>query len=252
MKILVLIKQTFDIDENIVLQFGMVKEEGVTFITNPYDEYLIEKAIQLREAHGGEVTVITVGSERAKDALHSALARGVNNAVLVNSEDLNIDEYCTAKILSTIIKNREYDIIFVGNVGLDYGSGQIGPRLAEELNIPQVTAITNLKIDGNTAIIERDAEGDKEIVQVSLPVLVTSQQILKEPRYPTIQETMKSKPIELIEIDDLNIYDVLEVKTISTETFFPPEKGPGRILNGNIKAQVSELAELLCREAKII
>ncbi|MDR6999162.1 electron transfer flavoprotein subunit beta/FixA family protein [Neobacillus niacini] len=254
MNIIVLLKQTFDTEEKIVLEMGTVREEGGNFIINPYDEYAIEAAIRLREEQGGEVTVITVGPERAENVLRTALAMGADKAVIVNSEDLNLDEYCTAKILAVVIKNSEFDIIFGGNVAVDYGSGQIGPRLAEELNIPQVTLITNLEIDGNEAVIERDVEGDKEIVLVSLPVLVTAQQGLNEPRYPSLPGIMKAKkkPIEWLEIDDLNLDDILEVKTISTETYFPTKKGAGRILNGDIKDQVSVLAALLRSEAKVI
>ncbi|NWQ43479.1 electron transfer flavoprotein subunit beta/FixA family protein [Bacillus sp. EB106-08-02-XG196] len=254
MNILVLMKQTFDPEEKIAFQYGTVSEEGVNFIINPYDEYAIEEALQLRSLHGGEVTVITVGPEREENGLRTALAMGADKAIIVNSEDLNLDEHSTVKILESIIKNREFDIILAGNVGVDYGSGQIGPRLAEELNIPQVTTITKLAIVGTEAVIERDVEGDKEVVLVSLPVLVTAQQGLNEPRYPSLPGIMKAKkkPIERIEIDDLHIEDVLEVKTITTETFFASKKGAGRILEGTIEAQVSELAVLLRNEAKAI
>lgn len=254
MNIFVLVKQTFDAEEKIVLHIGTVSEEGVNFVINPYDEYAIEAAIQLREEHGGEVTVITVGPELAENALRMALAMGADKAVLVNSEDLNLDEYCTVKILETVIKNREFDIILAGNMGIDYCSGQIGPRLAEELDLPQVTTITKLKIHGKEAVVERDVEGDKEVVLVSLPVLVTAQQGLNEPRYPSLSgiKNALKKPIERIAIDDLNIDDVLEVKSVSTEVFFPKKKGAGRILNGEIRAQVSELAALLRSDAKVI
>jgi electron transfer flavoprotein beta subunit len=253
MNILVLMKQTIDQEEKIVLKIGTVSEEGVSFIINPYDEYAIEAAIQLREEHGGEITVITVGPTRAENVLRTALAMGADKAIMVNSEDLNLDEYCTVKILEAVIKNREFDIILAGNVAVDHGSGQIGPRLAYELNIPQVTSITRLEIDGNEAVIERNVEGDIEVVLVSLPVLVTAQQGLNEPRYPSLSGIMKAKkkPIEQLEIDDLNIHDLLEVKTITTKIFFPPEKGAVRILEGEIKAQVSELAVLLRGKAKL-
>jgi electron transfer flavoprotein beta subunit len=179
---------------------------------------------------------------------------GADKAVWVDSEDLNLDEYSTAQILEAVIKEREFDIIIGGNVAVDYGSGQIGPRLAEALNIPQVTTITKLGITGNEAVIERDVEGDKEVIKVSLPVLVTAQQGLNEPRYPSLPGIMKAKkkPIEQLEMDDLNNDDDIEVRTITTETFFLPKKGAGRILDGEINAQVSELAELLRSEAKVI
>lgn len=254
MNILVLMKQTFDTEEKIVLQNGTISEEGANFIINPYDEYAIEEAIQLREEHGGEVTVITVGPERSENALRTALAMGADKAVRVDSEDLNLDQYSTAKILEAVIKDRDFNIILGGNMAVDYSSGQVGPRLAEALNIPQVTTVTKLQIDGNRAIVERDVEGDKEVVIVSLPVLITAQQGLNEPRYPSLPGIMKAKnkPIERLEIGDLDFDKFLEVKTIPTEIFFPPKKGTGRMLNGEIKTQVSELAVLLRSEAKVI
>lgn len=254
MNILVLLKQTFDTEEKIVLQDGVISEEGVNFIINPYDEYAIEEGIKLREEHGGEVTVITVGPEHSENALRTALAMGADKAILVDSEDLNFDEYSTAKILAAVIKEREFDIILGGNVAVDYASGQVGPRLAEELDIPQVTAITKLDINGSEAIIERDVEGDKEVIQVALPVLLTAQQGLNEPRYPSLPGIMKAKkkPIERFELSDLDIEHDVEGKTVVTETFFSLKKGAGRILKGDIKDQVAELTAFLRSEAKVI
>ncbi|CAI8871487.1 Electron transfer flavoprotein subunit beta [Brevibacillus sp. IT-7CA2] len=254
MNILVIIKQTFDTEEKIVLQNGAISEEGVNFIINPYDEYAIEEAIKLRDEHSGQITVITIGPERAESALRTALAMGADQAVMVDSEGLNLDEYSAAKILAAVIKDREFDLIIGGNVTVDYGSGQVGPRLAEELNIPQVTTITKLDIDGTQATVERDVEGDKEIIAVTLPVLVTAQQGLNEPRYPSLPGIMKAKkkPIERIEIGDLAIEDGGEGKTVVTETFFPPKKEAGRILSGTILEQAADLARLLRSEAKVI
>ncbi|MGG0174773.1 electron transfer flavoprotein subunit beta/FixA family protein [Gottfriedia acidiceleris] len=254
MNIIVLIKQTFDTEEKIILQNGIISEDGVNFIINPYDEYAIEEAIKLRDEHGGDVTVITAGPERSETALRTALAMGADKAILVDTEDFDFDEYSTAKILAAVIKDREFDIILGGNVSVDSGSGQIGPRLAEELSIPQVTTITKLDINGNEAIIERDTEGDKEIIEVSLPVLLSAQQGLNEPRYPSLPGIMKAKkkPIERLELDDLNIEAVVEAKTVVTETFFPQKKETVHILKGDIKDQVSELASLLRSKAKVI
>ncbi|WP_146812479.1 electron transfer flavoprotein subunit beta/FixA family protein, partial [Aneurinibacillus danicus] len=247
-------KQTFDTEEKIVLENGKISEDGVEFIINPYDEYAVEEAIKLRDEHGGEVTVITVGPERAESALRTALAMGADKAVIVDSEDIEADEYSVAKILAAVIKDREYDIILGGNMAVDNGSGQVGPRLAEELNIAQVTTITKLDVDGGKATIERDVEGDVEVIEVSLPVLVTAQQGLNEPRYPSLPGIMKAKkkPMERLTIDDLNIDGDIAAKTTVVETFLPPKKEAGRILSGDIQDQVKELVQLLRNEAKVI
>lgn len=254
MNILVLLKQTIGTEEKIVLENGKISEVGVEFIINPYDEYAIEEAIKLRDAHGGEVTVITIGSDRVESALRTALAMGADKAVLVDEEDLESDEYSVAKILAAVIKDREYDIILGGNMSVDNGSGQMGPRLAEHLHIPQVTTITKLDVDGGKATVQRDVEGDVETIEVSLPVLLTAQQGLNEPRYPSLPGIMKAKKkaVELLTVGDLNIEGDVSAKTIITETYLPPKKKAGRILASEGQNQVKELVQLLRSEAKVI
>lgn len=111
MNILVLMKQTFDTEEKIVLDGGKIKEDGVQYIINPYDEYAIEEALVMRDNFGGEVTVITVGPDRAEEALRKALAMGADHGVHINDPALFGDEYKVAKTLAEYIKTKPYDII---------------------------------------------------------------------------------------------------------------------------------------------
>ncbi|WP_062199069.1 electron transfer flavoprotein subunit beta/FixA family protein [Massilibacterium senegalense] len=257
MNIFVLLKRTFDTEEKIVINQGQIQEDGAEFIINPYDEYAVEEAIQLRDEHGGEVTVVTIGTEEAEKELRTALAMGADKAVLINVEDDldDIDQYTTSKIIAKYLEDQEYDLIIGGNVAIDGGSGQVGPRVAELLNIPQVTTITNIEVDGDTATIERDVEGDKEVVEVSFPVLVTAQQGLNEPRYPSLPGIMKAKkkPLEELELDDLDLdEDDVEAKTETVEIFLPKQKEAGKVLEGEISDQVKELVNLLHTEAKVI
>lgn len=131
MNIFVLMKRTFDTEEKIVIQNGKVSEEGAEFIINPYDEYAIEEAIQVRDQHGGEVTVVTIGNEDAEKELRTALAMGADKAVLINIEDdvENRDQYTTAKVLAEYLKDKEADLILAGNVAIDGGSGQVDHAL---------------------------------------------------------------------------------------------------------------------------
>ena len=256
MNIYVVMKRTFDTEEKISIKNGVISEESAEFIINPYDEYAIEEALKLREEHGGEVTVVTLGEEEAEKELRTALAMGADKAVLIDDEDVEEgDEFSAATILSAYLKDKEVDIILAGNVTVDGSSGQVGPRLAEELGISAVTTITKLEIEGNKAIIERDVEGDIETVEVQLPLLVTCQQGLNEPRYPSLPGIMKAKkkPLEKLELDDLDIdEDDVEAKTKVVDIFLPPAKGEGKILEGEISQQVKELASLLSSEAKVI
>ena len=135
MNIYVLLKRTFDTEEKITISNGKINEDGAEFIINPYDEYAVEEAIQVRDAHGGEVTVVTVGNEEAEKQLRTALAMGADKAVLINIEDdvENGDQFTTAKILAEYLKDKDADFILAGNVAIDGGSGQVGPRVAELL-----------------------------------------------------------------------------------------------------------------------
>ncbi|MGG1677358.1 electron transfer flavoprotein subunit beta/FixA family protein [Neobacillus sp. NRS-1170] len=257
MNIYVLLKRTFDTEEKINIQKGTIDESGAEFIINPYDEYAIEEAILLRDQHGGNVTVVTVGNEEAEKQLRTALAMGCDQAVLINTEDdlEENDPFITAKILSTYFKENEFDLILGGNVSIDKSSGQVGPRLAELLDIPFVTTITKINIEGKTAIIERDVEGDSEIIETTLPLLVTAQQGLNEPRYPSLPGIMKAKkkPLEELELDDLGLDEEdIVAKTKTIEVYLPPKKEAGRILAGELQNQVQELIKLLHTEAKVI
>ncbi|MYL34190.1 electron transfer flavoprotein subunit beta [Pontibacillus yanchengensis] len=257
MNIYVLMKRTFDTEEKIVIEDSRIEEEGAEFIINPYDEYAIEEAIQLRDAHGGEVTVVTIGGEDAEKQLRTALAMGADKSVLINTEDdvEDGDQYTTVKILEAFFADKDVDLILAGNVAIDEASGQVGPRLAERMDIPYVTTITNIEIDGETVHIERDVEGDVEKIDSSLPLLVTCQQGLNEPRYPSLPGIMKAKkkPLEELELDDLDLdEDDVEMKTKTIEIYLPPEKEAGKVLEGETDDQVKELVTLLRDEAKVL
>ncbi|TSI03163.1 electron transfer flavoprotein subunit beta/FixA family protein [Lysinibacillus sp. BW-2-10] len=257
MNIFVLVKRTFDTEEKIVITNGKIQDDGAEFIINPYDEYAIEEAIQVRDAKGGKVVVVTIGGEDAEKQLRTALAMGADEAVLINTEDDldELDQASAAYILAEYLKDKEADLILAGNVAIDGGTGQVGPRVADLLEINYVTTITNLEIDGTNVKIVRDIEGDSEVIETSLPLLVTAQQGLNEPRYPSLPGIMKAKkkPLAELELDDLDIdEDDVEVKIETVEIFLPPQKSAGRILNGDIKDQVKELVNLLHTEAKVV
>src|SRR5699024_5063936 len=176
----------------------------------------------------------TVGDEDSEKELRTALAMGCDKAVLIDSEDVEAsDQYTTSTILAKFFEDKDYDLILGGNVAVDNGSGQVGPRLAELLDVPHVATITDIEIDGETVKIERDVEGDVEVIETSLPLVVTTQQGLNDPRYPSLPGIMKAKkkPLETLELDDLDIdEDDVEAKTQTIERFLPPEKEAGKIL----------------------
>jgi electron transfer flavoprotein beta subunit len=255
MDIYVLLKQTFDTEEKIVLQNGEVSEDGVKFVINPYDEYAVEQAIRIRDELGGKVTVVSIGPERAAEALRTALAMGADEAVLIRDSRIGADEAVVSKVLSAFLETRPYDLVLGGNFSVDNGAGQVAVRLAQLLGIPRVSSITKLELSGGQATVQRDAEGDLEIVEVPLPALFTAQQGLNEPRYPSLQGIMKAKkkPFTQLSLDDLGLSAAeLAPATKRTNLSLPPERKTGKLIKGDPGAQAAELVKLLREEAKVI
>ena len=255
MNIIVIMKQTFDTEEKIVIRDGQIVEDNAEFVINPYDEFAVEEAIRQKEIHGGEVTVVTVGPPRAEQALRTALAMGADKAVLIDSTGLELDEYSLSHILHAYIRNQPFDLILGGNFSVDNGAGQVAVRLAELLDLQQVTTITKLEIKDGKALLERNVEGDIEVVECPLPLLATAQQGLNDPRYPSLPGIMKAKkkPLEVLTVGQLGLApEQLAPKTNVVERYLPQKKKAGLILKGEIPDQARELVRLLTEEAKVI
>ncbi|OPH47290.1 electron transfer flavoprotein subunit beta [Paenibacillus ferrarius] len=254
MDIFVFVKQTFDTEEKIVLQNGIVQEDGAKFVINPYDEYAVEQAIQIRDDVGGKVTLLSVGPERTAEALRTALAMGADEAVLISDERIQGDEFEVAEILASYLRGQSYDLLLGGNFSVDNGAGQVAIRLASLLGLPHAASITKLEITGSQALAHRDAEGDIEVLELPLPALFTAQQGLNEPRYPSLPGIMKAKkkPFQHLTLDDIEGAASAVAKTVRTELTLPPERKAGRILKGELAAQVSELVHVLRTESKVI
>jgi electron transfer flavoprotein beta subunit len=253
MDIFVLLKQTFDTEEKIVIEDGAVQEDGAKFVINPYDEYAVEQAIQIRDDLGGKVTLLSVGPERSAEALRTALAMGADEAVLISDDRISGDEYEVSQILHAYLSKQAYDLVLGGNFSVDNGAGQIAIRLAHQLGIPHVASITKLELADGKAWAHRDAEGDLEVIETSLPALFTAQQGLNEPRYPSLPGIMKAKkkPFQQLSLDDLGLTNT-QVKTNRLELSLPPARKAGRVLSGEIADQAKELVRLLRDESKVI
>ncbi|WP_127579318.1 electron transfer flavoprotein subunit beta/FixA family protein [Paenibacillus koleovorans] len=257
MQIAVLLKMTFDTEEKIKLTAGKIEEDGVKFIINPYDEYAVEEAIRLRDAHGGKVTVISVGPERAAEALRTALAMGADEAVRIEPPaGRTADEAVLAALLFAQLQADKPDLVLGGFFSIDQGGGQVAIRVAARLGIPHVTAITKLEVQGGgeVAVAERDVEGATETLEVRIPALFTAQQGLNEPRYPSLPGIMKAKkkPFRVIAADELGLASTeLEAATRTVAVALPPSRQAGKLLQGELDEQVRQLAELLKVHAKL-
>lgn len=255
MHIVVLLKQTFDTEEKIQIVNGKVADDGVKYVINPYDEYAVEEALRIKEEHGGQVIVLSIGPDRSAEALRTALAMGADEAVLISDERIPHDEISISKLLAAYLKQVSYDIIIGGNFSVDSGGGQVAIRLAQLLQLPHTASITKLELLGHQAVATRDAEGDTEVVEVPLPALFTAQQGLNEPRYPSLPGIMKAKkkPFLQLTLDDLSLSIVdIAARTEQISLSLPPERKAGQILQGDLSQQAAQLVQLLRTEAKVI
>lgn len=255
MHVVVLLKQTFDTEEKIVINEGKVEEDGVKFVINPYDEYAVEEALRLKEAHGGTVTVVSAGPERAAEALRTALAMGADEAVRIATEAIDTDEYGISRLLAAFLQTQNFDLILGGNFSVDNGAGQVAVRLAKLLTLPHVSSITQLSVNGERATAVRDAEGDAETLEVALPAVMTAQQGLNEPRYPSLPGIMKAKkkPFRELTLTDLGLSESeIAPQTQRLGLSLPPARQAGKLLAGSPVDQAAELVRLLRTEAKVI
>jgi len=248
MNIYVLVKQTFDTEEKIVLRDGLIDDQGVKYVINPYDEYAVEEALLQRDQHGGQVFVIAVGPSRMQDALRTALAMGADEAILIHDEQIPQDEYSIAKVLASYLSKQSVDLLLGGNFSVDSGGGQVAIRTAQLLGIAHASSITSLAISGSQATVVRDAEGDSETLDVSLPALFTAQQGLNEPRYPSLPGIMKAKkkPFTELSLADLGL-SVADIspKTKQISLHLPPKRQAGQILSGDTREQSLKLASII-------
>ncbi len=250
MKILVCVKQVPDTESRI--KIGSDKKSidttDINWILNPYDEYAVEEAIQIKEKQPGTIiTVISVGPERSTAAIRNAIAMGADEAVLIKTDDKYIDSLATANALVAVIKEMQFDLILFGKQAVDDDNLQVGPMVAELLNLPCVTFVSDLELAGNKATAKREIEGGIEVIETSLPAVLTAEKGLNEPRYPALRGIMlaKRKPVA----EKSFAFEAAKIEIISME--YPPSRKGGKIVGQGSDA-VPELVRLLREEAKII
>lgn len=251
MDIIVCIKQVPDTTTVIQIDSSgkEVVRDGITNIVSPYDEFAIEEALKLQEAHGGTVTVLTVGPESAKDVLRSGLAMGADNGihVVTNGAPLALDSMATAKLIAKALEGKSYDMVLMGRQAIDDDAMQMGSLVAELLNIAQVTTVIKLEVNGTQVKAHRTIEGGTQVVEASLPVLITAQKGLNTPRYPSMKGIMKAKkkPVDVLKANEMGVD--LQPKVVLEALTLPPARGAGKIVGS-----VDELVAALTQEIKVV
>lgn len=246
MKLLVCISKTPDTTAKIAFTDGDTKfdESGVQFILNPYDEwYALVRALELKEQHGGSVTVINVGDSSNDAVIRKALAIGADDAVRINAE--NVTSQIVAVNIANYAKDNDFDIVFTGKETIDYNGSEVGAMIAEHLDLPYVSYASHMDHDGATATISCDIEGGVEVVEVSGRFVISAAKGLAEQRIPNMRGIMMAKRKPLNVIDANSTISTVEVESYS----LPLEKSGVTMLEAD---DMDELVRLLKEEAKVI
>lgn len=222
---------------------------GVEYILSPFDEIALEEALRIKEKLGaGEVIALTVGTADAATTLRTCLAMGADKGIIVKDDQAyKRDSYAIAQALSTVLKEVSPDIVLFGKQAVDDDNSQVPTMVSYIMNIPFVSLIVKLELAGNNATVQREVDGGREILEVTLPAAFSAQKGLNEPRYPSLKGIMaaKKKPIE----EKTGNFPAPSLETIKME--YPPSRAPGRVVGKGVEA-VPELVKLLKEEAKIL
>ena len=257
MKIIVCVKQVPDAkDVRLDPVTNTLAREGVQSIMNPYDQHALEEAVRLKEAHGGEVTVITMGPPQAEGMLREAISCGADNAVLVTDRAFaGADTWATAYTLEKAIRKvGDFDLILCGKQAIDGDTAQVGPGLATRLDIPFMTCIQKIRESSNSKlVVERMMDDGFDVLSVDCPALLTVVKDINEPRVPSLKGKLKAKKAEMqhltadaIEADPSCVG--LPGSPTKVVKVFPPEgRGERTVLGGSIDEQIDQLVDRLMK-----
>ena len=225
-----------------------VDESGAKFDINDFDLYAVEAALQLREKSGaGEVVAVSLGPVAVQETIRKALSMGVDSGLHLDAALVPFDSFTIAQAIANALRDRGFDLILFGRKSIDSSNEAVGPMVAELLDLPCVSSISGLEINGNSGTAQRAIESAMESVEFTLPCVLTIDEGLNQPRLPNLKGIMaaKKKPLE-------SVAAPLGAATVAVAKMeLPPERAPGRII-GEGKEAVPELVRLLQTEARVL
>lgn len=230
-----------------------IKKDQLAFVLNDWDNYAIEEAIVLKEKHGGTVTAVTVGSEDDEEVLRRCLAMGADRAIRIEAGDMSrFDSLGISKILSRVVKDLPFDLVFTGVLADDDYHGMVGMMMAEQLRINHANMVTAIEIEDSKARVTSELEGGLgEVSLIELPALLTIQTGINEPRYVSILGIRKAakKELKVMDLSGLGLSDEeLSPRTIIEQAYLPPETEGAQILTGDPDKIASDFVEILTRK----
>ena len=251
MRILSVIRQVLDAEESVKIKDNAVNLQGSKLVVDTMDEYGVEEALRLREAvPGTEVVALAVGPSSSEEALRSALAMGADRAILVETTD-PLDVIATSSVVAQVAAKEAVDLVFCGGQQADWDSHALGAAIAERLNWPQATWTNALTLEGSQLTGKHDIDAGSETFTLTLPAVVTTQQGLNEPRYPTLPNIMKARK-KALRRDAVATYAVTpKLKYLGAQVQIKERRR--NILDGkDADSAAHELVGLLRNEARVI
>ena len=253
MNIAVLIKMVPDTESKLEVNAGELNDQNFKYMVNPYDEFAVEQAVQFKETEGGKVTLLSLFSENNSidTDLRKMLAIGADEIVVLRQNGYSGDRpLANAKVLSDAIKELDVDLILCGIQGIDYYQAATGTMVAQMLNVPNVSGVTNLEYEGGKLKAKRQIEGGLQIIETTTPAVITCQKDMNKVRFPALKDIImsKRKPFENKNVDSVESNDV-----VTSESSLPPARDGGEIIEGkSTEEKVDKLVEKLKMEAKVI
>jgi electron transfer flavoprotein beta subunit len=243
MKILVCISHVPDTNAKVPFKDGKPDLSAATFVIGPYDDFALARAVELRDANQGKLTVLNVGLADTEQTIRKALAIGADDAIRVNASPT--DSFFVATQIAEIAKAEKYDLIMMGRETSDYNGGQVHGMVATMLGIPCITPCMKLDVAGGTAKMSREIEGGKEMVEAALPLVLGCQEPIAEWKIPNMRGIMsaKTKPLKVVEPVAIG------VRTTVTAYESPVARGNCKMID---KDNIEELVNLLKTDAKVI
>jgi len=252
LKIVVTVKQVPDPNSNLTLEADNSISREKEVVLDPGDECGVEEALQLKEAHGGEVVLVSMGPERAKDAIRKGLSMGADRGVLITDPGLaGADALLTAHVLAAAIKSEEPDLVICATESYDGSTGMVPPMLAELLGFPQLTFAKKVEVDGSNVKVHRQTADGYQVVEASTPALITVTAAIAEPRYASLKGIMaaRSKEIKQLSVADLGVEKGQPAETIEGVTDAEQRKA-GEVIEDDGTA-VEKIVRVLS-EAKVL
>jgi electron transfer flavoprotein beta subunit len=253
LKIVVTVKQVPDPNAPQALDDDNTVARDREVVLDPGDECGVEMGLRLKEAHGGEVVLLSMGPEKARDAIRKGLSMGADRGVLVSDDELaGADALLTARALAAAVAGEEADLVISATESYDGSTGMVPPMLAELLDVPQLTFATHVEADGSTVTVHRQTEDGYQVVEAETPALVTVTAGIAEPRYASLKGIMaaRSKEIKVVGLGDLGVEKSDPVETV-TGIAEAEERSAGEVIEDDGTSGVERILATL-QSAKVL